>query len=1053
MAVLAISAAGAWAGGMAISGGVLTAAGALTAGAQIGWMAGSLLANSLTSKNTVGPRLGDNRVQGTEYGQPFPWAAASPRLAGQIAWASPIREIANTQRVGKGGGAKHTSFTYEVDLLFKLTENPIKGVSRIWINGDMVWNGTTTQAGRWGSVVIYTGEDSQMPDPTYEAHVGSGNAPANRGCGTVVINSLQLGSSSQIPNITFEIGGAPELVWTNRAAAVGQWWSVAFGNGVFVAVGTAGANRVMTSADGINWTARPGAPNQEWKSVAFGNGIFVAVCDFGANRVMTSADGINWTLRTSTLSGWSGVAFGNGAFFAVAASGVTRLMTSADGINWTSGTIDIEPWAGVFKTPTIFIAVGNSGALSTSIDGHSWTARSTPTTSLLRSAFFGDGLYVAVGSSSTIITSPDGVTWTARSSPVSTNFWPGIYAGGIYMAFGTSGNAAQSIDGVTWVPMEVPLVDLRSAIASNDLIIVTSANSSVITSGISTFRITEPISSVVLDLLVRAGFSENNIDVSDLTDIDKPVRGFLIGQVGNTRSALDVFSASHFIEWSKTEKIRPHRRALTPVVTIPYEDLGVGETTTNDNDPMSLQVGNELEIPAQVSLSYPNTESDYQVSTEHSDRLLSSQESSQQVQMPLGMRPAEAKGVVDAILFDQVAGLTKTTLRVGLKYAYIEPGDIIQAVNFDDRVYRLRVTTKRDSLTIIELECTLDDVGALISAQITDDGYISHETPRRVAGSEWVTMDIPILRDADDEPGWYMGVAAELISDNDIWPGAVAVQAWSGDDYSALFETGTSSVLGVCTNVLPDWQAGNFFDEGSVLTVRVWGELSSSTKADMLMDQDINAMAIGRNGRWEIVRFRDVELTGTVGLQNEYTITGFLRGQRGTEWAIGTHDVSDYCVLLDTRIRRVESQTSQIGLERNVKAVTLNTLLSDVEAEVFTDTGVALKPFSVANPTFLGQDTGDMISEWQRRTRLSYRYGGLGPVVPLGELTEAYRIRVYDGPTLVRTVNVTDPKWTYEAADIASDGFTTGDPVRLEIAQLSAIVGEGYITEVTGIAP
>lgn len=56
MAELAIAAAGSALGGMAISGGILTAAGSLTVGAQIGWFASSLPANTAFSPQKHNPR-------------------------------------------------------------------------------------------------------------------------------------------------------------------------------------------------------------------------------------------------------------------------------------------------------------------------------------------------------------------------------------------------------------------------------------------------------------------------------------------------------------------------------------------------------------------------------------------------------------------------------------------------------------------------------------------------------------------------------------------------------------------------------------------------------------------------------------------------------------------------------------------------------------------------------------------------------------------------------------------------------------------------------------
>jgi hypothetical protein len=62
--------------------------------------------------------------------------------------------------------------------------------------------------------------------------------------------------------------------------------------GLFVAVASTGTgNRVMTSPDGISWTARSSAADNSWVSVCWSKemGLFVAVASTGTgNRVMTS---------------------------------------------------------------------------------------------------------------------------------------------------------------------------------------------------------------------------------------------------------------------------------------------------------------------------------------------------------------------------------------------------------------------------------------------------------------------------------------------------------------------------------------------------------------------------------------------------------------------------------------------------------------------------------------------------------------------------------------------------------------------------------------------
>jgi hypothetical protein len=73
------------------------------------------------------------------------------------------------------------------------------------------------------------------------------------------------------------------------AAEQNPWYSVTYGNGLFVAVAIGGASRVMTSPDGANWTPRAVADASRWQSITIGDGQFVAVAIDGANRVMTSS--------------------------------------------------------------------------------------------------------------------------------------------------------------------------------------------------------------------------------------------------------------------------------------------------------------------------------------------------------------------------------------------------------------------------------------------------------------------------------------------------------------------------------------------------------------------------------------------------------------------------------------------------------------------------------------------------------------------------------------------------------------------------------------------
>lgn len=108
--------------------------------------------------------------------------------------------------------------------------------------------------------------------------------------------------------------------------------SVAFGNGLYVAVGDRGV--IQTSPDGVNWTQRlssgtSGEPNLY--KVIFAGGRFVAVGD--ANSILTSTDGITWIAAYSGGGGnLYGVAWSGTHYLAV---GPNSMNSSVDGITWT----------------------------------------------------------------------------------------------------------------------------------------------------------------------------------------------------------------------------------------------------------------------------------------------------------------------------------------------------------------------------------------------------------------------------------------------------------------------------------------------------------------------------------------------------------------------------------------------------------------------------------------------------------------------------------------------------------------------------------------------
>jgi outer membrane protein OmpA-like peptidoglycan-associated protein len=231
---------------------------------------------------------------------------------------------------------------------------------------------------------------------------------------------------------------------------------VTYGNGLFVAV--AGSGNIMTSPDGITWTAR-GTSTDSWSGIAYGNNTFVAVGMGTTNFVMTSTDGITWTNRSIPTSSsgaqWKSVTWGNNKFVAISGTGFNdRVMTSPDGVTWTyAQAIHNGNWSSIAYGNNLFVATatsfGGGGSsfdyVMTSSDGTTWTPRTAAVAVGWNAVVYGGGKFVAVSSSGSnrVMTSTDGITWSAHTAADASGWSSVTYGNGVYVAIATNGSGAR----------------------------------------------------------------------------------------------------------------------------------------------------------------------------------------------------------------------------------------------------------------------------------------------------------------------------------------------------------------------------------------------------------------------------------------------------------------------------------------------------------------------------------------------------------------------------------------------------------------------------------
>lgn len=134
---------------------------------------------------------------------------------------------------------------------------------------------------------------------------------------------------------------------------------IAYGNGKYVAVG---ARAISYSEDGINWTkaSAPTTEEGQWFSVTYGDGRFVAIPNSDLSSTQSklyaySEDGINW--KTNSVPNncvWKCVHYEKGRFIMVGKG--TGIAISTDGINWVRTVSSLTTLKGDDITLEVFIS-------------------------------------------------------------------------------------------------------------------------------------------------------------------------------------------------------------------------------------------------------------------------------------------------------------------------------------------------------------------------------------------------------------------------------------------------------------------------------------------------------------------------------------------------------------------------------------------------------------------------------------------------------------------------------------------------------------------------
>lgn len=570
------------------------------------------------------------------------------------------------------------------------------------------------------------------------------------------------------------------------------------------------------------------------------------------------------------------------------------------------------------------------------------------------------------------------------------------------------------------------------------------------------------LSDILLGLCVRAGYDPADVIIENIDDL---VTGAIISAAFNLRDVLNNLKEVYrFRIVERGGKLVLTRRArgasfTNPDWVVQEEDRCVLDEEEGVYLTIRTRRTTDTNVPSKVSLTYIGEDYNYLPFTytyQRPDGTTVSEKTADYT-VPIVMTQAEAAALAARITYDTAAARMEHEFRLPQAFLAMEPGDTINLYRdgFIDLVQVDELTVNGDfTIDVKATSITSTPAPTYLDADITSP-EIDEPVLYGDGRSALLVLDTtPLVQGqafADDRNPIYYAVYGDGRGE---WPGAgVYSSKDAGDSYDLIGQLKTEAIIGRCLTTLTDTNSlGIDRTTAGDINVRFTSgdktRVATVTTTEMLNGK--NRILIGDVGRWELIGFE----TATHNADGSTTLSGTVRGMRGTDVFMGTHTSTDRVVYIDDAADQpfyALLSTSQDGNIQKVKAGGDASVLRMTPPVSYTVNKNGRKPFAVMNPRAVLAGGNDITLTWSRRNRSQQTMIDGTALTDLDETTEEYRVEIYSGSTLVRTVTgLTSPTYTYTSANQTTDGFTPPlVSLKVIIYQVSSVAGLGFGRSVT----
>jgi putative tail protein len=1055
-------------GGQAVGGIVGAIAGVLlapaTAGASLTWamyggQAGMLIGGLLDppkGPSQHGPSPDALRLTTSTYGASIPRLYGTVPVAGNVLWLEGGKyKVKKKKSGGKGGGG---IATYKLFATFAvlLGKGEIVGIRRLSLAGNLVYDGaapTTAgviKSGKSKSTwKLYTGTDTQQPDPRYQADVGVNAASGWPGEAVLFFYDLPL---EKYQNTLAGVQIKAEIV-TDGSYSWGLIDSANFAPTFSSNPSFYGHIQCVTGSTG--WFFEP-QWNNDYTQLPY------------SFKVWSISSGLDKALRGIVSTGIS-------SGQAIQLSGKLDIAAAAVKLNSPDAVIVVDRY-GELRT---FMMVGSTSygfdqvrvrklggrfyVASALIDGsygsrailrYDWSLAGYPAASsppplapIADMDVFGDELFAMDASGNIYVYDADDLTYLETIATSGGSNYRCLCVIAAREFYVTRGTAMLGYADGAWVVLS----GITAATASEDQDMFALGNTLWLALPRASYVYALSIAPAPsgLDEIVEAECLQSNLLTAADLDVTglaaDTVRGYRVSDTGPIRASLEPLSMVWpFDVRMHGYKLQFVRRGGASVASIPAADLDARMEGSDPGPLLTLPRDMDSQLPQKVVLGFLDVDREYDRGEQSAARYNTDARNIAEPEVAIVLNAQEAKRAAEVLLYNYWRErLADIQLNLPPTWLHLEPADVVDITAPDGAVHVLRLTNINTTPAGIQ-QCTArrDKPGGYTSTAVAETGTDTGAGLIVYGPTLDVLLDIPALTATENTPGFYAAACGVLAT----WPGAILYTSYDGgQDWDDIAVWDNDSFIGIVPTALGAATCFDRIDAAGTLTVSPYaGTLASVTEAQMLAGA--NHFSYGVHGRWEILAARTVTLNG----DGTYTLQDFLRGRLGTEQYAGAHQAGDLLVqLTSSETVFVGRSTAQIGLAGLFRPVTLDEDFDEVSDEAFTYTGVNLKPLSPVN---LNGNRHPSTNDWTLtvvpRHRINTEWRDYVDV-PEDEASSSYQMDIYaDGTyaTVKRTLSATgtSPSFGYSSANQVTDFGSNQATLYTKSYKISATVGRGY---------